>query len=145
MQVDFYQLTHDPATSVIPSIAARSMEQGERMLIVSADLEQQKALSAALWSHKPDSFLAHDFADCDTPTRQPILISDRIDVANGAQYLVLADGEWRAEIAAFSRIFYFFEPDKIDNARAVWRQIANDPEAEPHYWRQEGRKWVEGP
>jgi len=145
MQVDFYQLTRDPASSVIPAIAQRTLDQGERMLIVSADLDQHQGISEALWAHQPESFLAHDFAGCNAPERQPILISDALDAVNGAKYLVLADGEWRGDVAGFARIFYFFEPDKIDNARAAWRILAKTPDADPHYWRQDGRKWVEGP
>ena len=60
MQVDFYQLTRDPAHNVLPAIANKVLEEGRRLLIVSNDAEQLKAISTALWAWKPDSFLAHD-------------------------------------------------------------------------------------
>lgn len=145
MQVDFYQLTRDPAIAVIPAIAQRTLDQKERMLIVSADAEQRQAVSDALWKHRPESFLAHGYADGDAPQRQPILISDQVQATNDARYLVLADGQWRDDIAGFVRVFYFFEAQHIDNARAAWRALAQDAQSEPHYWRQDGRKWIEGP
>jgi DNA polymerase-3 subunit chi len=37
MQVDFYQLTRDPAEKVLSAIAQRVLDNGGRLLIVSDD------------------------------------------------------------------------------------------------------------
>ncbi len=75
MQVDFYQLTRDPAEKVLPPIAQRVLDGGGRLLVVGDDT-QLDAISAALWAFKPDSFLAHAKAGEGDDLLQPILLSD---------------------------------------------------------------------
>ena len=107
MRVDFYQLSRDPVEAALPLIARASLKAGERLLVVSADDAQLARISAALWTRLPDSFLAHGLAGDPHQERQPILLSDSIDAANGAKFLALADGEWRE--GDFARIFYMFD------------------------------------
>jgi len=145
MQVDFYQLSHDPVHRVIPAIAARILEQNERLLIVDSRTETLDRLSQALWEAQPASFLAHDRAGCAQPDLQPILLADRCDAANGAFHIALTDGLWRDEALAFVRAFYFFDDATVDQARTCWRILARNSDVEPRYWRQEGRRWVKGP
>ena len=37
MQVDFYHLTRDPVEKLVPMLAAKSLDAGKRVLLVSAD------------------------------------------------------------------------------------------------------------
>jgi DNA polymerase III subunit chi len=71
------------------------MGQGQRLLVVSADVEQVARLDVALWEAFPDEFLAHGFSGGPHDARQPILLSDRCEAANGATLVALADGLWR--------------------------------------------------
>ncbi|MGH8337455.1 MAG: DNA polymerase III subunit chi, partial [Gammaproteobacteria bacterium] len=75
MQVDFYQLTRDPAEKVLPAIAQRTMDDGGRLLVVSSDAAQLDAISNALWNAKPESFLAHAKTGEGDDGIQPILLS----------------------------------------------------------------------
>ncbi len=145
MQVDFYQLTRDPAEQVIPAIAQRILDDGGRLLVISGDAAQLDRLSAALWSAKPDSFIAHDKAGAGDDSLQPVLLSGEVVAANGARMLALADGEWREQALEFDRVFYLFPPDSTDNARAAWRALADQPGVERRYWKQDGGKWRQGP
>jgi DNA polymerase-3 subunit chi len=145
MQVDFYQLTRDPAEKVIPVLAQRVLDGGGRLLVVSGEGDQQDRLSTALWSAKPDSFLAHAKAGEGEDALQPILLSGAVDATNGARFVALADGEWRDEALGFERIFYLFPPSHTDNARTAWRVLANRGDVERRYWKQDGGKWVQGP
>jgi DNA polymerase III subunit chi len=145
MQVDFYQLTRDPAETVLPAIAQRIVDTGDRMLIVSNDPAQLDKLSSALWSAKPESFLAHAKAGQGADGAQPILLSENASPANGAKMIALADGEWRDEALGFQRAFYLFPPDKTDNARTAWRALADKADVERRYWKQDGGKWRQGP
>jgi DNA polymerase III subunit chi len=145
MQVDFYQLTRDPAEQVIPAIAQKILGDGGRLLVVSGEATQLDTLSGALWSAKPDSFLAHNKAGQGDDSVQPILLSLSTDPANGARMIALADGEWRDAAMEFDRAFYLFPPDKTDNARAAWRALADKAGVERRYWKQDGGKWRQGP
>lgn len=145
MQVDFYQLTRDPAEAVIPTIARRVLEGGGRLLIVSAERDQLDRISRALWSAGPETYLANDHDDAPQPDVQPILLSAACVPFNTARHIALADGHWREEALAFERAFYFFDDTTIDEARATWRALAKAEGITPRFWRQEGGKWRQGP
>ena len=144
MQVDFYQLTRDPAEKVLPPIAQRVLDGGGRLLVVG-DAAQLDAISAALWNYKPDSFLAHAKTGDGDDSIQPILLSSEPIAANLAGFIAIADGIWRDEALEFDRAFYLFPPDSTDNARTAWRSLGESEGVERHYWKQDGGKWVQGP
>jgi DNA polymerase-3 subunit chi len=143
MQVDFYQLTRDPAEKVLPAIAQRILDNKGRLLIISDDAGQLDAISAALWTARADSFLAHAKSGESDDALQPILLSHDTDAPNGAKFVALADGNWRAVTEDFERIFYLFPPEQTDNARSAWRTLGEG--VERRYWKQDGGKWVQGP
>ena len=145
MRVDFYQLSRDPVEAVLPLIAARILDEGQRLLIVSADAEQLTRISARLWDAGPESFLAHDRADAPLPEVQPILLSSACDPANNASRIALADGRFRDEALSFERTFYFFDSETIDAARTCWRALTKREDIATHFWRQEGGRWRQGP
>ncbi len=145
MQVDFYQLTHDPAEKILTLLAQKTLDSGRRLLVVSANEEQLSAVSEALWSGPADSFLAHDFAGSPRETTQPILLNDTPTNHNGAAFIALADGAWRDEATSFDRAFYLFGRDDIDMARATWRKLGEDGDIARKFWKQDGGRWVEGP
>ena len=143
MQVDFYQLTRDPAEKVLPAIAQRILDNKGRLLIISDDAKQLDAISAALWTARPDSLLAHAKSGEGDDALQPILLSQDTDAPNGAKFVALADGNWRAVTQDFERVFYLFPPEQTDNARSAWRTLGDG--VERRYWKQDGGKWVQGP
>ena len=144
MQVDFYQLTRDPAEKVLPPIAQRVLDGGGRLMVVG-DSAQLDTISTALWNAKPDSFLAHAKAGEGGDAHQPILLSSEPVAANLAKFIVLADGIWRDEALEFDRAFYLFPPDATDNARTAWRALGDKDGVERRYWKQDGGRWVQGP
>jgi len=150
MQVDFYQLTRDPAEKLVPVLAQKVVDAGQRLLVISASADQRSAISKALWLDKPDSFLAHaDSADRagaqSNDAAQPILLHNLPDATNAARYALIADGQWRGEIAGMERIFYLFAPEHTDDARAAWRGLGDRDDITRKYWRQDGGRWTEGP
>lgn len=150
MRVDFYQLSRDPAEAVLPQIARNTLKAGERLLVVSADEEQLGRISTGLWGRIADSFLAHGLAGGEHDARQPILLSGAMHPANGARFVAIADGVWRAEIfkddePAFERTFYIFGDDTIQGARDCWRMLGKRDGVDRRFWKQQGGKWVEGP
>lgn len=145
MQVDFYQLSHDPVAKVLPAIAARILSTGDRLLVVADTRDRLDAISQGLWSATSDSFLANGVAGEGREAIQPILLTDNCEAANGARHIALADGQWREEALGFDRAFYFFDADTIDGARQSWRDLSRREGVTPRFWRQEGRKWVQGP
>ncbi|MGF7170059.1 DNA polymerase-3 subunit chi [Sphingobium xanthum] len=145
MQVDFYQLSRDPAEAVIPGIASRILKDGGRLLVVSAERSQLDRISHTLWSAGPETYFANDHADAPMPEVQPILLACDCAPANGARHVALADGHWREEALSFDRAFYFFDGATIGEARTAWRTLSKADGITPRFWKQDGGKWRQGP
>ena len=75
MQVDFYQLSRDPAEAVVPLLARNTLKAGQRLLVVSADDDLTGRISERLWAGA-ESFLAHGLSGGPHDARQPILLAD---------------------------------------------------------------------
>jgi DNA polymerase-3 subunit chi len=142
MQLDFWQLSRDPVERVVALIAERTRSAGEKLLVVAQDEAQRAAMSTALWEAKPAAFLANGEAGASHAARQPILLSDSCEPANGAKYVILADGTWRDGAEAFERAFLLFGEAAVEGARAVWRQFDGREDVERSYYAQEDGKWA---
>ena len=141
MQVDFYHLTVTPLERALPSIAQRVVASGGRLLIVSGDEAQRGAIDRLLWSYSPESFLPHGQAG-DDDAGQPVLITADVTPVNDAANVALIDGEWRDAALGFDRVFHFFDAERIQDARAAWKGLADRPGVERRYWKQDdGGKW----
>lgn len=145
VQVDFYHLTRDPAEKLIPVLAQKTLDGGQRLLLVSSDLKQIDIISSSLWGAGKSSFLAHGLAGCEDENIQPILISDECQAANGAKFIALADGVWRDQALSFERAFFLFAENNIEGARDAWRALSANENVKSHYWKQEDGRWKEGP
>jgi DNA polymerase-3 subunit chi len=145
VRVDFYQLSQGSPERALALIARAAFRQGERLLVVSEDPLQLTRIGDALWSEFPDSFLAHGAADGSDAARQPILLSHEPVPANGARFMVLADGRWREGDPAFARTFMLFGAATLDAARQCWKMLGTREGTERRFWKQHDGKWVEGP
>lgn len=141
MKLDFWQVTDDPIEKVVALIARRVLDEGARLLVVSEDADQRAAISRALWTAGPESFLAHGEITAAGAERQPILLSAAIDATNGASHVVFADGHLR-DTDAFERVFLLFPPDRAPDARLAWSAQDNREDVERAYFAQENGRWV---
>lgn len=145
MQVDFYQLAGTPIGKTVPPLAAKTLENSEKMLIVAEADSLLSVLDEALWTYEATAFLPHGKASDPSPENQPILLSNTASAANGAKFALIADGKWRDETLSFDRVFYLFDDDQIDEARQAWKALSEQDDVEPRYWKQDGGRWRQGP
>lgn len=144
MKVDFWQLSRDPAEVVVRLIAQRALAEGRRLLVVGSDTDQLETLRAALWEAKPPAFLACGLASEPGAADQPILLSETLDAANGAAYLVIADGRWRGDEALdFERCFLLFGDATLAETRDHWRAVKARSDLEARFFKQVEGKWVQ--
>ncbi|MEO6041062.1 MAG: DNA polymerase III subunit chi [Croceibacterium sp.] len=120
MRAGFYLSPREPVERVLPQIARKALEAGQRMLIVAGDESLLARLDKALWEQFPEDFLAHGRADAPHAERQPLLLSRACIAANGARLIALADGLWREEAAGFERAFLFFDEAGRAAAQRTW-------------------------
>lgn len=143
MQVDFYHLTALPIERVLPRIAARVLEGGGRLLVVTADAGQAALIDAQLWTYAADSFLPHARAGDGAEASQPVLIAETVEAANGARNVALIDGAWRDDALAFERAFHFFDDAAIEAARVAWKMLVAREDVTRNYWKQdEDGRWA---
>lgn len=142
MKVDFYHLAAGQLDAVLARIAGRLVDEGERLLVVSGDAGQRRALDQALWAIPPESFLPHAQAGAGEDADQPVLIAEAPVAVNAARNVALVDGIWREEALGFARAFHFFDDGSIDAARAAWRGLGAHDAVERRFWKQgEGGRW----
>ena len=144
MRVDFYHLTAMPLERALPGICETVLASGERLLLV-AEPGHLARLDELLWTYARDSFLPHARREAPKPEIQPILLSETPEPLNQATNIALADGRWRDEALSFERTFYFFDADRLDDARAAWRALKGGKDADCRYWKQVDGRWVQGP
>ena len=142
-QVDFYQLSRDPVERVVPLLAAKALENGGRLLVVSDEAAQRAALADALWARE-GAFLANGEAGGVHDARQPILLSERCEAANGAGVAIIVDGAWREEAASFERTILMFGPDQTEAARGLWRALSRSGHTLRIFKQGDSGGWREG-
>lgn len=142
-QVDFYQLSRDPVERVVPLLAAKAVGGGHRVVVVSADATQRAELSEALWARE-DAFLANGEGGAAHADRQPILLTDTFTPQNGASVVMIADGSWREEAAAFQRTILLFGAEQTGEARALWPRLQAEGHALRIFKQREDGGWREG-
>lgn len=136
MKVDFYHLTRSPLERVLPAITQKVLEDGGRLLIVAEEEAARAKLDGLLWSYSAESFLPHAQAGTADDALQPVLIAETAEAGNGARNIALADGVWRDAALEFDRAFHFFGEDRIVEARAAWKGLADREDIERRYWKQ---------
>lgn len=112
------------------------------MLVVAGDAGLRERLDGALWEAAPADFLAHGQAGGAHDARQPILVSETCQPANGATLLALADGQWRDEAGGFERVFLFFDDAGRDEARQTWRRFDERTDVEREFYELVEGKWA---
>lgn len=145
MRVDFYHLQSSPVERALPQLLERALAAGHRAVVMAASQERIEALSNALWTVNPNSWLPHGTAKDGTPAEQPIWLTDREENPNGARLLLLTDGMSAEGLADFDRCLDLFDgtnDEATAAARARWA-VAKAAGHELHYWQQSEGGWRE--
>ena len=145
MRVDFYLLSSDTAPVAIALLAGKVRQAGERLLVVADDLALLEETSQSLWEAAPEAFLANGIAGDEHDAIQPILLSNEVDAANGASFLLIADGHWREPGEGFDRVLFLFDESTIAAARLTWKALEDREGLKRKFWKQQDGRWVEGP
>lgn len=142
--VAFYHLEHWPLERVLPKLLEKTLGAGKRALVKVGSEARAEALSQAIWTMEPNSWLPHGTQKDGKPDSQPIwLTADGVN-ANGAEFLFLADGAEADDLSAFERCFDLFngkDEAAVGAARLRWK-TCKDAGHDLTYWQQTpGGKW----
>ncbi|MGF1562512.1 MAG: DNA polymerase III subunit chi [Geminicoccaceae bacterium] len=122
--VGFYHLTRFPLEDALPRLLERVLQAGHRAVVRASSADRVEALTHRLWTYRRDSFLPHGSAADGNAALQPIWLTDLAETPNGADVLVLVDGQQAADIAAFARCLDLFDGNDaaaLEAARQRWK------------------------
>lgn len=141
----FYHLQQQPLEKVLPTLLAKSLERGWRVVVQSRTPERVDQLDAHLWTYDKDSFLPHGTSEEEDAADNPILLTTEPSNINEAAARFLVDGaELPEDAARYERIVVLFDgndDEALAHARDQWKQVkAAGHEAQ--YWQQdEDGRW----
>ena len=140
-EVGFYHLQTTTLEKALGQLAERVLANGRRAVVKASSAERVEALNRALWLYGRDSFLPHGSAEDGHPEHQPIYLTDKDEVPNGATVLILVDGAEAPDMDRFERCLYLFDggdEDAVGAARERWRRLRGEGHGLT-YWRQNER------
>ncbi|MBP7709538.1 MAG: DNA polymerase III subunit chi [Rickettsiales bacterium] len=123
-EINFYQADETIIKSLAP-LLIKVLDEKKKALIFCKNAAQIKAIDDSLWSYGRSKFIPHiTISDTDfVMERQPILISDKEENANKADYLVFFDLPSSEFLSSFKRVFHFFEEAGFSNAAALAKKV----------------------
>jgi DNA polymerase-3 subunit chi len=142
----FYHLTRTALPEALARLLDRTLQAGQRALVLCPDAARLKALDTALWACPEPAWLPHGTAADGDAGLQPVWLSTEPDPANGARFLFLVDGADTDTSGGFDRVFDLFDggdPEKVTAARLRW-SAAKDAGHALTYWKQGPRGWEKG-
>lgn len=141
--VNFYQCDDTMPRSMAP-LLMKVLEEKKKTFIYANDEGQIKEIDGGLWAYGKNKFIPHitisdkEFSDHKS---QPVIISNKEDNANDADYLVLTKEVSEEFLKGFSRVFYFYDSLNADAAQRVMQKYKAIASKFTSY-RKEGGKWA---
>lgn len=142
MEINFYQCDESLVKSIAP-LMLKILEENKKAFIFSSDTARTQEIDAGLWSYGKNKFIPHILISDKNFVleRQPILISDKEENSNKADYLVLMEEVSEDFISNFSRIFYFYDSLNLDAAKKTAKKYQKLATKFNSY-KKEDLKWV---
>ena len=98
--IGFYHLTRTALEQALPPLLGRTLEAGQRALILCPTEDKVAALDKALWEAKEPIWLPHGREADGDAALQPIWLATDAGAPNGARYLFIVDGAATDRLAA---------------------------------------------
>ncbi len=137
-EVNFYHLTRSSLEDTLPRLLTKTLQAGERAVVLLGSQERVDALNTHLWVYDPDGFLPHGAARDGDAERQPVWLTHLDENPNGAAFLFVADRAKSEKVGDYKRCFELFDgrdDTAVADARARWKAYRTAGHAVA-YWQQ---------
>lgn len=137
-EVNFYHLTRSSLEDTLPRLLTKTLQAGERAVVLLGSAERVDALNTHLWVYDPDGFLPHGAARDGEADRQPVWLTHVDENPNGAAFLFVADRAKSERVADYKRCFELFDgrdDSAVADARERWKAYKTAGHAVA-YWQQ---------
>jgi DNA polymerase-3 subunit chi len=145
-EIGFYHLTRTTLPEALARLLDRTLQAGQRALVLCPGQASLKTLDTALWACPEPAWLPHGTVADGDPDLQPIWLSTEPEPANNARFLFLVDGSETSQIGDFERVFDLFDgtnAEQVSAARDRWR-AGKECGHTLTYWKQGPRGWEKG-
>lgn len=125
-EVRFYQLGRRPLEQALATMLERTLDRGQRAVVLAGGEERVEALAQQLWTYAERSFLPHGTARDGLADRQPVWIAAEEGNPNGAEVLFLLDGQQSDRLDSFALVAVIFDggdPERLTTARGQWQAL----------------------
>ena len=125
-EVRFYQLGRRPLEEALATMLERTLDRGQRAVVLAGSEERVEALAQQLWTLAERSFLPHGTALDGMAERQPVWLTAEEGNPNGAEVLFLLDGQQSERLESFALVAVLFDggdPERLTAARAQWQAL----------------------
>ncbi len=145
-EVRFYHLTRTSLEAALPQMLEKTLERGQRAVVIAGSDERIESLNAQLWTYKERGFLPHGSAKDGFAEDQPVWLTARDENPNGAQVLFLTDGASARSLADYALCAMLFDGTNdtaVQGARDQWQRL-KDAGHQVTYWKQdENGRWAQ--
>ena len=124
-EVNFYHLTQSSLEDTLPRLLTKTLQAGERALVLLGSTERVDALNTHLWTYDPNGFLPHGAARDGDADRQPVWLTHLDENPNGAAFLFVADRAKSEKVGDYKRCFELFDGRDdiaVADARDRWQE-----------------------
>ena len=144
--VRFYHLTRTRLEAALPKMLEKTLERGQRAVVIAGSDERVESLNAQLWTTDERGFLPHGSAKDGHAEDQPVWLTARDENPNGAQVLFLTDGASSQSLAGYETCAILFDgtdETAVARARDQWRAL-KEAGHEVTYWKQDEQgRWAQ--
>lgn len=123
-EVNFYHLTRSSLEDALPRLLAKTLQAGERAVVMLGSPERVDALNNHLWTFDQGSFLPHGSAKDGEADRQPVWLTHLDENPNGAAFLFVADRARSDRVGDYKRCFELFDgrdDEAVTQSREQWK------------------------
>ncbi len=142
--VRFYHLQQKRLEQALPEIVAKALERKHRIVVKAGSRERIEALSNALWSADPNSFLPHSYVKDGNEAEQPVWLTEGDDNPNAATVLILADNATSDTVGSYTLCCELFDgndDDAVSAARSRWKIYKDAGHGTAYFQQDEAGKW----
>ncbi len=138
-EVRFYHLTGTALEAALPQMLEKTLERGQRAVVIAGSEERVEALNGLLWTYRDHAFLPHGSVKDGHATLQPVWLTAKDENPNQAGVLFLTDGAESASVGDYELCAILFDGRDemvVQGARRHWQRL-QDAGHQVTYWKQD--------
>lgn len=125
MNIVFYQMMATSLEKTLPKLLEKAYEQQQKAVVVLSDIERLKLIDDVLWTSGKLSFLPHgsELKHNQFKDLQPIWLTLAIENPNGADIVVITNGQLEDSACKFKRCLDLFDGHDSDQVAAAHERL----------------------